>query len=648
MEKGNKKGLFSKKVLKADFRKAQVTIFVIIAIILVLGIAGYFVAKTFIFPTVPAAVQPIYDYYSSCIAQTLKDGANTMESQGGYIYYDNFEPGSEYAPFSSVLDFLGMGVPYWYYISGNGIKKEQVPTKTEMQKQLSQYVSEKILRCDLSSFEREGFVFNIDAVSSSKIAIDSNQISASLSQPITITKDGNTYTLRNFDIKAESNLGELYANAVKIYNYEMKSMFLENYSLDVLYNYAPVSGALTGCSPKVWQPLDVFDNLKKGLSANIGMLKINGADYSLKNKNSAYFVVGKSGDIKVTNTFVSFLYSENWPSRFEVWPTKNNIMVVQPIGTQQGLSIMGFCYAPYKFVYDMYFPVLVQLTTEDGLETFQFPISVVINKNMVREASGAENTQNVETICDKANTEITVNTYDINLNPIEANVKFKCIQDTCDLGKTISDNSTGIASLKMNVPACGNGVLIASADGYKDKKYSISTNEENTADIILDKKYSLGLEIYVDGRLVNDNSLLLISEVSDNSTEFIDSVSYPVFKNINLAEGNYKFDLKVYSNGNINIPSATSKQCFKTSQTGILGVLGFTQEKCVDVNVPSQTITNIPLAGGYAYQYLLPSVLANAKVIRFYASSVKTPTSVDEVDDAFSSVDLNKMDVEVA
>jgi len=426
MEKRIKKRFF--------YRRAQITVFVIIAIILVLGIAGFFIAKTYFFQSVPKEVQPLYDYYSSCISNVLNDGASIMASQGGYLYYEDFEPGSQYAPFSSVLDFMGMGVPYWYYLSANGIKKEQVPTRTEMQKQLATYLEEQLStgveKCDLTSFEDEGFKIVFGNASGAKTIISDTKISASVSKPLIITYNGQTYTLKNFDIQTSSKLGELYTQAKAIYDYELKNSFIENYSIDVLYNYAPVSGVVINCSPAIWVPNTVFNDLKDALSANIGALKVKGNYYSNTN---AYFIVGNAGGLNVGNNIVSFLYSKEWPSRFEVWPTKNGLMKAESVGTQPGLSVMGFCYAPYKFVYDMYFPVLVQLTTSDSKETFQFPVSVVISKNNPREAVDSEYIETTQSICDNANSDLKINTYDINLNPVEANVKFKCITDTCEL-----------------------------------------------------------------------------------------------------------------------------------------------------------------------------------------------------------------------
>ena len=123
--------------------------------------------------------------------------------------------------------------------------------------------------------------------SSVKTIISNNKISVSLSHKMTITKGEDTFTITNHKAEANSRLGELYNSAMNIYDYEMKNSFLENYSIDILYTYAPVEGTLLNCSPVVWSPYDVVNKLKNALNANIGMLKVNGDYYSLKNAGRA-------------------------------------------------------------------------------------------------------------------------------------------------------------------------------------------------------------------------------------------------------------------------------------------------------------------------------------------------------------------------
>ena len=73
---------------------------------------------------------------------------------------------------------MGDSVPYWFYVSGNGLAKEQVPSEDVIEKQIGDYVQETLILCDFSDFEARGFDINltIDKVSinlqQSKIDID--------------------------------------------------------------------------------------------------------------------------------------------------------------------------------------------------------------------------------------------------------------------------------------------------------------------------------------------------------------------------------------------------------------------------------------------------------------------------------------------
>jgi len=62
-------------------------------------------------------------------------------------------------PFSSQLNFLGNPVPYWYYVSGNNVQKEQVPSKNEMENQLEDFIEEKINKCVFDEYYEQGFEY---------------------------------------------------------------------------------------------------------------------------------------------------------------------------------------------------------------------------------------------------------------------------------------------------------------------------------------------------------------------------------------------------------------------------------------------------------------------------------------------------------
>jgi len=635
-------------------RRSQVTIFVIIAIVIVGLIGGYFLINKYYTPTIPENIVPVYDNYISCLKNVAKDGASIMASQGGYIQPPEFSPGSEYAPFSNQFDFLGMPVAYWYYISGNGVAKEQIPTQKLMEKQLSDYVKSGAIECDFNLFRNQGYLISQSEPQSSSVSILDNKIKISLNQKISIDYGESNFVINNHKIEINSNLGNFYNLAKKIYGYEKSASFLENYSLDVLYNYAPVSGINFDCAPSIWNPYSVVEDLKKALEANIGTIKLSGNYYTLNDSIRNYFVTGKSENINLGNSQVSFLYSGNWPSRFEVWPTKNNLMIANPVGNQQGLGIMGFCYAPYQFVYDMSLPILIQIyNPNDPGEIFQFPVAVVISKNVPRQSLPADSYESADSLCDdnKMNSELRVNTYNINLEPVEADLEFKCLNDACNLGKTKLDNSSGIATINTKVPQCFNGILVAKSEGYGEKKIFISTNEENSAEVVLDKQYSPVLEIYVDGILTDNMGVLTIGEKANEELGIsgsFDNVIYPFSKSINLAEGDFDFDLKIYkSNSNINIPATKTKQCIDIPQQGILGLFGAKEEKCSEITIPAQKLTNALYAGGKINKYITLSELENGKVFRIYAKSVAPPTSIEDIQNSYDLIEGKSLKIEI-
>jgi len=627
-------------------RRSQITIFVIIAIVLILGIGLYFVIK----PDRPVNTNPqfdlVYNYYLSCISTAGKTGASILGQQGGYIELPDFEPGSEYSPFSSQLEFLGINIPYWYYVSGNGVKKEQIPTTTEMETQLAKYIGEEIDNCDFSEFRNSGINVSLGKPSIST-TIEKNKIVIYVKQKLTLSDNNTTAVLENHNYELNSNLGNLYRLSKSIYGYENQNLFLENYAKDVLYIYAPVTGTNLSCSPIIWSPYNVFDKLKRALEANIQLIKLKGNYYTLQDSNRGYFVVDPGFDLE--DNQVNFMYSQDWTSRFEVWPTKGDIMMANPVGTQEGLGIMGFCYVPYKFVYDAYFPVLIQVFSKDGQEFFQFPVGIVINKNNPREPADGTSEEMTETICDKANTNISVYTYGENLEPVEAYVEFKCFNDKCSLGDTKIENSTNESSLNAAVPTCANGLLIVNSPGYKEKKQLISTNEESSADVVLSKESTLNLQIYVDNVLTNDLSILSISEITPdtNSSEFINSGAYPYTKEVKLASGYYTFDLKVYKQGSLTLPETTSKQCVNVPKSGVLGLFGLEEEKCYDVNIPSQTVTNVVSAGGSMQNYFTSDMLESAKVMKIYATSIKLPININELQASYDNIDTKNIDIKL-
>ena len=609
-------------------KRGQVTIFVIIALIIIGGVIGYFAVKgNLVFSNDPGELKPVFDYYDECIKQGITRGVSIAESQAGWIETPDFIPGTYYAPSSSQLSFLGLPVPYWHYISGNGLVKKQIPTKTEIENQMARYLEEEIQKCNFEQFHNKGFKIDL-GTPSAKVKIADTKVSVNLNSDVTISKDQQSASKTDHNVEVNTKFGKLYNTATGIYNKEMSDAFLEQYASDVLRLYAPVDGVELTCAPKIWKTKTVFEDIRQALQANIAAIKFKGNYYQLSKEQDKYFVVNKDVD-----EAVNLLYFTDWPTKIVITGADNELMVAEPVGNQEGLGIMGFCYAPYHFVYDLHFPVLIQVY--DGTEVFQFPVVVVIDKNMPRNAMPAVETSEQEEfdLCAIKAQELEVDVLDIHLTGINANVSFKCFDQVCRLGEAKN------GKLETKAPACINGLLQISAGGYADKNILLSSNQESKVDVILDREYEVEVELRVDGKQANENALISFSGQRSAA------VALPDVKSTTLSEGAYNVSVFVYKNSSISLPQTTKEQCFDTAKSGVLGLLGATEKKCVDISIPETKIESALIGGGRGETYFLPDLLEKGKII-INVDGFPEPKSLDELQNNYAAFEGSKVGVE--
>lgn len=592
--------------------RGQLTIFIIIAIVIVGMIVVFFVFRdSLIFTQIPAEIVPVYTTFLSCLEEDTLVGINFLGSQAGYIEIPEFEPGSSYMPFSSQLDFLGNPIPYWYYVSGNNIPKEQVPSKRDMEEQLGDFIEEKINNCRFDEYYEQGFEITFEEAEV-EVIIEDNVVKLNIDMDLSIVKDEESVLIGEHKISVNSKLGTLYDSAKRIYDIEQETLFLENYGIDTLRLYAPVDGVDLKCSPSVWNANDILEDLQQAIQDNTLTLKAGTKVFA--DGEDKYFIK----DLSVSED-VRFLNSKNWPYAFEVTPAEGNLLISQPIGNQQGLGILGFCYVPYHFVYDIKYPVLVQIFSGD--EIFQFPLAVIIQGNNPREALETNAVEiGVVELCNQKNTEIQVNVYDTNFNPVDADISYECFGTSCSIGET------SFGSLKENFPQCVNGRILARADGFKDSKHQFSTVESGSVDVILERVYEINVDLKLDGRDYNKNAM--ISFISEGGSE---TIIYPGQRTVKLSEGEYEIQTYVYRNSSINLPSSTTEQCIDIPQSGLGGFLGFTKEKCFNIDFPSQIISNSLSGGGKQNYFILESQLINSNTIEINADSLPIPNSIEQL-----------------
>ena len=605
--------------------RGQVTIFIIIAIVIVAGVAAFlFFRQGISIVSIPASIQPVYDTFLSCLKDRTLVGVDLLESQAGYIELPEFEPGSTYMPFSSQLNFLGNPIPYWYYVSANNIQKEQMPTEQEMEEALEEFIDDGIRQCNFATYYSQGFEI-VQKEPTASVDITNNNVKVKLNMDMEIIRGEDNVLIANHNLDVLSNLGSLYNSAKTVYKKEQKELFLENYGIDNLRLYAPVDGVEITCSPKTWDTNEVFSNLQEAIETNT--LALTTTKPTTTDEKYFFVETGVSQDVR-------FINSRNWAYNLEVLPSQGSLLLATPVGTQQGLGVLGFCYVPYHFVYNIKYPVLVQVS--DGDETFQFPVAVVIQGNKPRQSL----IQNAETssssLCSNKNTLATVSTYDSDLRPVSSEISYECLGESCFIGEAVS------GSMTAEFPQCANGYLTIRAEGFKEARQLFSTTSEGSASVVMDKLYNLNIVLKLNRNNYNERAFVYFTSDEDSKT-----VSYPEQKDVKLSEGVYNISVYIYKDSSLQFPETTSQECVDVPSSGIGGIFGIKEKQCFDIKVPSQLVSNVLAGGGTQKHEFTESELSSSNTIEINVPQFQTPTTIEQLQNNYLQFDSSELEITV-
>jgi len=570
--------------------------------------------------SIPDDFEQVHQSYLSCLEEQTLLGISLLESQGGYIDLPDFEAGSRYMPFSSYLTFMGFEIPYWYYISGNNIPKQQVPTLFEMEDSLGNFLIEVAGSCRGEESYLAEYSISTEQPSVVNINIENNNVKVNLLSNFLVSRGEQSYSFGEHSLSVNSKLGELYTSAIELYEQEMEEMFLENYTFDSLVLYAPVDGVELSCKPLVWDAGEVIENLSEAVSANVMALKTEG-------KAKDYFVV-ETG-IKNSARFIS---SPDWPSAYEIAPAEGGLLVADPIGNQQGMGILGFCYVPYHFVYDVRYPVLIQVY--EGDEIFQFPFAVILDNNRPRKGLKPVEPlfEEQESICDGPTFEATVALYDSDLKAIDGRVFYECFSSRCDLGETEN------GELTASFPRCFNGNLVINAEGFAEfsmiKEGVVLEGEQIIT--ILDREFSLDVGLISSGEGIFDQAIISFSSEEGKYSTII----YPDQKEVFLSEGEYDISVEAYGESSIVLGNTTYEQCVDGFFLGI-------GKKCYDVEVPAESFDRALIGGGKTNILFSERNLESSSKVVLDVGELNVPEDINELQDNYILVESRKLGVEL-
>ncbi len=500
-------------------KKGQVTIFIIVGILLLLGVVLVILIKKEVVQLTPEELSlpeegRVEDIVRNCVYRLGNEALFTLGLQGGYIdvpselSYD----GSTHLRLSPVHV-----IPYWAV--GMDVR---IPSPQEIEQRLNEYLQKNLQSC---VFSQESYLQTYDLIEKSdpdvKTTLAEKTVLFSVRWEIEVrTKAGERVAeLFQHDVAVPVRLKALYETARKIVEREMTDFKLEDLTQDLIaleHPNLPLSGIELSCSQKKWDPRKAKKVLQDLLRINLKQLRISGTEFEEFPEELQYyqkFYIWNFGEtfLKPEVTAV-FNYENSFPMTFQVTPLEGGKMVSgvlsgSPAGGRESFGLKdllpNFCVQNWKFTYDVAYPVLVQITDQKNDYLFQMAFTVHLIRNVPNRAApvfartsaplvGVNN----EEYCSEVKIPMSVLTWELVENdqgvfdqqPLEGvDLTFTCLKFACPMEKTkFNYQETGFqASAHLNFPYCPGGILRGKKEGYIEAWERVVTENGKQVELFL-------------------------------------------------------------------------------------------------------------------------------------------------------------------
>jgi len=200
-------------------KRGQISVFIILAIVILGAIILFFLAQQNIInllPGVDAQVKPVYSFVESCIQQTSEDAIQHISENGGYYIPPN--------------NSLFNGIPI-YFNKG----ETNLLTTQQLEQQLSDYMDEMLFFCTQNFIEFQDFEIQQNQIKTTT-EIKENKITFNINYPLSISKEQKTYTFEDFKIEIPANLFKVHQTANQII--EQQKEFPEDICITCLEKFA--------------------------------------------------------------------------------------------------------------------------------------------------------------------------------------------------------------------------------------------------------------------------------------------------------------------------------------------------------------------------------------------------------------------------
>jgi len=496
--------------------KAQITVFIIISLILLLSATLVLYLQTTReraaleeekpkITTLPAELAPIQEFVQTCAQDLAKTAFKQLGESGGYLEvntlrYNPFETtegeGVQFAPQGSLV------VPFWYYLKDKNectgtceFDSKQLPISRgeglSIEGQVDDFVGKRLQQCTnkFKKFREQGFVVEELDAPSVETLITKEDVFLTITYPLRVTKGEQSYSVNKFGTTLLLNFREIYNLAATLTNLEAEHRYLEKDIRQLIDAFSkkssrmlpPVSDSDVSFGlGTVWVKFEVERKLKQVLASYIPMLQVMGtrghryvtAPAAVRDKD-LYETLYNRGMIIPLNTThpeleVKFNYLDWWKPYFNL---NCRGQICQPDSMS---STFGFIFGiqRYNFAYDVSVPVIVEIKMPNALKgegyKFQFMLEANMRNNEPMPSRFAPLAQLAvpkrSMFCDAD--KLSAGPIGIEIidgrtkKPVDAVVGYSCGSEACPIGTTAK------GALRTLFPPCLGGILSIEKEGY--------------------------------------------------------------------------------------------------------------------------------------------------------------------------------------
>ncbi len=415
-------------------KRGQVTIFIVIGLILLLGIGIFYYIRTQIIEAeagialkqdeAEGVALVVQNYVSTCLDETTKQAILLIGQQGGYInlsrtdlHSRSFTIDETDATSSDTAPFGALQIPYWWYEDTThgctrcSITTKNIPTLETMETQMAAYITDKFQQC-LNNFESlEQYKITETEAPVITASIGDKAVYAQLNYPITWTSGDASGSLENWYVEEDVPLKEIYDAAAEIVSMEIKNQFFEQILLNIISAYSgldeerlpPIAAFTEGYSVIYWIKQNVKEQLGQYLGTYFPLIQIKGTagvvELTPDNKYGTGFfaMLTRESDYPFGDLKVNFLspVDEATDYYMEITPKVGELLKPSSYKNEFPLNILPPIQTNhYSFFYDVSYPVVVALRDEQAFsgEGYTFLIAMEANirdnKNLMEWAKG--------------------------------------------------------------------------------------------------------------------------------------------------------------------------------------------------------------------------------------------------------------------